>query len=266
MTEREPADLVESLRTLGFRAPRDSLAAFLTHAHKSRLGPTETVEQMLVIERRAREATNLARRTRAATLGTFKPIDRFDWNHPRKIDRTLIERLLGLDFVERGENVLLRGQSGVGKTMLAKALGQAALTRGYTIRFATLAAVLADLLQQESLPAFERRLKRYLHPDLLILDELGYLPCDSRAADLLYNIISRRHEDRATLITTNLSFKQWGTVFPGAACVVALVDRFAQHCHRVDIDADSWRDTHNFDRDGSPEPSPPRRRGARRNS
>jgi DNA replication protein DnaC len=129
-----------------------------------------------------------------------------------------------------------------------------------TRRFSTLAAPLADLLQQESLPAFERRLKRYLHPDLLVLDKLGYLPCDTRAADLLYNIVSRRHESRSTVITTNLSFKQWGSVFPGAACVVALVDRFAQHCHRVDIDADSWRDTHNFDRDGDAGPSTPRRR------
>ena len=144
--------------------------------------------------------------------------------------------------------------------MLAKAIGQAALERGYSVRFSTLAAALADLLQQESLPAFERRLKRYLQPDLLILDELGYLPCDSRAADLLYNIVSRRHENRSIVITTNLSFKQWGTVFPGAACVVALVDRFAQHCHRVDIEADSWRDAHNFDREPSRTASPPRRK------
>jgi DNA replication protein DnaC len=148
--------------------------------------------------------------------------------------------------------------------MLAKAIGQAALERGYSVRFSTLASALADLLQQESLPAFERRLKRYLHPDLLILDELGYLPCDTRAADLLYNIVNRRHEDCSTVITTNLSFKQWGTVFPGAACVVALVDRFAQHCHRVDIDADSWRDTHNFDRDGDSAPPAPRRRPGKR--
>jgi DNA replication protein len=69
----------------------------------------------------------------------------------------------------------------------------------------------------------------------------GYLPCDSRSADLLYNIIGRRHESKSTVITTNLAYKQWGTVFPGAACVVALVDRFAQHCHVIDIDADSWR-------------------------
>jgi DNA replication protein DnaC len=156
--------------------------------------------------------------------------------------------------------VLLRGQSGVAKTMLAKNLGHTALLAGKTVRFTTLAAALADLLQQESLPAFERRLKRYTRPALLILDELGYLPCDSRAADILYNIISRRHEQRSTIISTNLAFKQWGTVFPGAACVVALVDRFAQHCHKVDIDADSWRDRHAFERDDSPENPPPSRR------
>jgi DNA replication protein len=75
----------------------------------------------------------------------------------------------------------------------------------------------------------------------LIIDELGYLPCDNRSADLLYNIVSRRHESKSTVITTNLAYKQWGTVFPGAACVVALVDRFVQHCHVIDIDADSWR-------------------------
>ena len=262
----DPRDLTAQLAQLGFRAGRDALAAFLTHAHKNHLGPTESIEALLALERRAREATNLASRTRAAYLGAFKPLDRFDWAHPRKIDRELIERLATLDFVGRGENVLLRGQSGVGKTMLAKNLGHAALLAGKTVRFTTLAGALADLLQQESLPAFERRLKRYTRPSLLILDELGYLPCDSRAADILYNIISRRHEQRSTVISTNLAFKQWGTVFPGAACVVALVDRFAQHCHKVDIDADSWRDRHSFERDDSPEkpPAPPSRPAKKR--
>jgi DNA replication protein DnaC len=260
----DPPDLAAQLAQLGFRAGREALSAFLTHAHKSRFGPTESIEALVEIERRARAATNLASRTRAAYLGAFKPIDRFDWAHPRKIDRELIERLTSLDFIARGENVLLRGQSGVGKTMLAKNLGHAALLAGKTVRFTTLAAALADLLQQESLPAFERRLKRYTRPALLILDELGYLPCDSRAADILFNIISRRHEHRSTVISTNLAFKQWGTVFPGAACVVALVDRFAQHCHKVDIDADSWRDRHAFERDDAPEnPQPSRSSGKR---
>jgi DNA replication protein DnaC len=265
MTSREPpgGDVIDGIKQLGFRAGREALEAFLTHAHKSRLGPTQTLEELVALERRAREATNLARRTGAAYLGKFKPLDRFDWTHPRKIDRALVERLLGLDFITRGENVLFRGAAGVGKTMLAKNIGHAALLAGYTVRFTTLAAALADLLKQESVPAFERRLKRYLLPDLLICDELGYLPCDSRAADVLYNIIGRRHEQRSIVISTNLAFKQWGTVFPGAACVGALVDRFAQHCHRVDIDAESWRDKHPFEPDEVPPPTQTRRRKTR---
>lgn len=256
-------DLRDRLRRLGFRVGADALAAFLAHVHKSRLGPTETLEQLADLEERARTAVNLARRTRFACLGAFKPLDRFDWNHPEKIDRALIERLVELDFVDRGENVLLRGGSGLGKTMIAQSLGAAALAAGYTVRFSTLAAALADLLGQESMPAFERRIRRYTRPDLLILDELGYLPCDSRAADILYNIVSRRHEQRSTIISTNLAFKQWGTVFPGAACVVALVDRFAQHCHRVDILGLSWRDQHRLDPDGRPPPPPGRPRRKR---
>lgn len=247
-------DLAERLRRLGFRVGKDALDAFLAHVHKSRLGPTETLEQLAALEERSRAAVNLARRTRTACLGTFKPLDRFDWNHPEKIDRALIERLVELDFVDRGENVLFKGGSGLGKTTIAQNLGVAALAAGYTVRFATLASALADLLGQESVPAFDRRIRRYTRPDLLILDELGYLPCDSRAADILYNIISRRHERVSTIITTNLAFKQWGTVFPGAACVVALVDRFAQHCHRLEILGPSWRDKHRLDADDHPPP------------
>ena len=256
-------DLGERLRRLGFRLPRDAFAAFLTHLHKSRVGPTETLEQLAELEERARDGVNLARRTRFACLGTFKTLDRFDWAHPRAIDRALVERLALLDFVERGENVLIKGGSGVGKTMIAQNLGHAALAAGYTVRFSSLATALADLLNQESLPAFERRVRRYTSPDLLVLDELGYLPCDSRAADMLYNIVGRRHEKRSTILTTNLAFKQWGAVFPGAACVVALVDRFAQHCHRLTIDADSWRENHGLDGSDPPPARPPSRRRRR---
>jgi DNA replication protein DnaC len=234
-------DAIGRLRRIGLRAPSDALDALLGHATKSRQSPTEFVEHLVALELRERDVRNLQRRTKHATLGTFAPLDRFDWAHPRQIERDTYEHLLELGFLSSGENVLFRGPSGVGKTTLAQNLALRALEKGHSVGFTTLANALADLLKQESLPAVERRLRRYTNPDLLVLDEIGYLPCDSRSADLLYNIISRRHERKSTVVTTNLPFKQWNTVFPGAACVVALVDRFAQHCHVLDIDADSWR-------------------------
>ncbi len=234
-------DVIERFRQIGIRADSSAIQALLAHAIKSRISATEFADQLIAVELRARDARNLARRMAEATLGTVVPLDRFDWNHPRSIERDKYEHLLHLEFLERGENVLFRGQSGVGKTMLAQNLALRALETGHSVRFTTLGAALADLLKQESLPAVERRLRRYTSPDLLVLDEIGYLPSDARSADLLYNIISRRHEKKSTIVTTNLAFKQWSTVFPGAACVVALVDRFAQHCHIFDIDADSWR-------------------------
>jgi len=238
----DTTDIVDLLRKIGIRASRDAIESFLVHAAKSKASPAQVTEQLCSLEQRERELRNLARRAKMATLGSPKPLDRFDWNHPRSIDRELYEQLhSSLDFIRRGENILLRGQAGVGKTTLAQNLGLRALERGHTVRFCTLPAALADLLRQESLPATERRLRRYTSPDLLVLDELGYVPCDSRAADLLFHIVSRRHEARAIVITTNLAFKQWGSVFHDASCLGALVDRFAQHCHVIDIDAESWR-------------------------
>jgi len=235
------SDPLNRLRSLGLRLSHEALAALVAEAEKSSLSPLDLLARLADDESKERAGRNLARRTKLATLGSFATLDRFDWNHPRSLDRSTYDQLLSLDFVGRAENVLLRGPSGVGKTTLAQNLALRALQQGLSVRFCTLAAALADLLRQESVPALERRLKRYTLPHLLVLDELGYLPSDARSADLLYNLVSRRHELRSIVVTTNLAFKQWPSVFPGAACVAALVDRFAQHCHVLDIDADSWR-------------------------
>jgi DNA replication protein DnaC len=252
-TANDPA---EALGALGFRASLEALRALLAHATKSKMSPAQLCLELAVLEKRERDARNLAARTKSATLGPVKPLDRFDWAHPRAIDRELFEEIHEtLGFLERGENVLFRGQAGVGKSTLAKHLGLAALAKGHSVRFTTLAGALADLLRYETIPAIERRLRRYTGPDLLILDELGYVPCDSTAADLLFRILSTRHESRAVVITTNLAYKQWGTVFGDAPCLGALVDRFAQHCHVLDIDADSWRDKERLEKKGrSPRP------------
>lgn len=234
-------NLTEALSALGFRTSPEALAAFLAHATKSRLSPVELLEQLTALERKEREVRNMAIRTQLAALGKFKPLDRFDWNHPTKINRSLYEKLLSFDFIEKGHNVLFRGASGLGKTSLAQNLGLLALQRGCTVRFSTLAEALAKLSRPDSLPAFERKLRHYTKPSLLIIDELGYLPADARGGDVLYNIISRRHQECSTIITTNLAFKHWGTIFPGAACVAALVDRFTENCHVMNIEGVSWR-------------------------
>jgi DNA replication protein DnaC len=244
-------DPAEALRALGFRASAEALRALLAHATKSKLSPAQLCLELAALEKRERDARNLAARTKSATLGPAKPLDRFDWTHPRAIERELFEELHEtLGFLERGENVLFRGQAGVGKSTLAKHLGLAALAKGHSVRFTTLAGALADLLRYDTIPAIERRLRRYTLPDLLIIDELGYVPCNADAADLLFRIISKRHESRAVVITTNLAYKQWGTVFGDAPCLGALVDRFAQHCHVLDIDADSWRDKERLEKKG----------------
>jgi DNA replication protein DnaC len=236
------SDLFDELGRLGLRASRSQLDALLTHATKNRLSPVQVVEHLVDIERRERDARNLASREKKASVGPHKTMDRFDWDHPTKIDRLLCEeQVLNLAFLKTRSNVLFRGPAGLGKTMLEQNTATAALAAGMTVCFTNVGAALADLLRQESLPAVERRIKRYTSVDLLAFDELGYVPCDARAADLLFQIISRRHEKASTIIATNLAFKEWGPMFHGAASLVPLIDRFTQHLVTVDIEGESYR-------------------------
>ena len=143
-----PPDIADMLRSIGVRVSREALLALTAHATTARLSPLQTFEELAALARCERDQRNLAARTKTATIGSLKPLDRFDWNHPRSIPRGLIEELFTLDFIGKGHNVLFRGPSGVGKTMFAQNLGLLALERGFTVRFTTLSAALADLLKQ----------------------------------------------------------------------------------------------------------------------
>lgn len=234
-------NLSHLLASLGFRAASEQIQALLTQLTKAHASPVQVIEQWAALERREREVRNLASRTKKASLGTTKPASEYDWQYPESADEATYEDLLELGFMARKQNILFRGPAGVGKTMLAKNLGLRALERGHTVVFANLSSALADLLRQESLPAVERRLRRYTAANLVILDELGYQPIDARAVDLLFQIVSRRHEQASTIITTNLPFKDWANVFPGAACLVPLVDRFTENMIPFDIRGPSYR-------------------------
>ena len=146
-----------------------------------------------------------------------------------------------LSFIQEATNPVLCGPNGVGKSTIACNIGYQAVMQGYTVLFTTAGAMLNDLAAQDGDNALRRRLQYYVKPALLMIDEVGYLSYSDRHADLLFEIIARRYEEKATLITTNKPFSEWGKLFPNAACVVSLIDRLVHHSEIVNIEADSFR-------------------------
>ncbi len=205
------------------------------------LGGEPWISRLLDVEEQERARRSLERRLTNARIGRFKPIADFDWKWPREIPRQTIEELLALDFVAEPANAVLLGPNGTGKTMIAKNLAHQALLRGFTVRFTTASDMLHDLAAQNSDLSLARRLRRYTAPQLLVVDEVGYLSYDSRYADLLFEVVTRRYEQRATVVSTNKAFAEWKDVFPNAACVVTLVDRLVHRAEIITIDGDSYR-------------------------
>ena len=198
--------------------------------------------QLLGYENQERTRRSMERRIKAAKLGRFKPLVDFDWDWPKRVDRHAIDELFTLSFFGEGVNAVLQGPNGVGKTMLLKNLAHQAVLRGYTVRFTTASDMLNDLAAQESTPALNRRLRHYVNSSLLCIDEVGYLSYDSRYADLLFEVITRRYEtSRPVALTTNKPFGEWSEVFPHAACVVTLVDRLVHRCEIINIEGSSFR-------------------------
>lgn len=199
------------------------------------------LEPLFAAEEAERQRRSLERRIRSAHLGRFKALADFDWNWPRSIDRALIEEVFTLDFLDEGANVVFIGPNGVGKSTLAQNLAHQAVLRGHTVLRTSASEMLNDLVAQDGPAALRRRLRRYCQPRLLYVDEVGYLSYDSRHADLLFEVVSRRLDGKSLVITTNRPFGEWGEVFPSAACVVALVDRLVHKAEIVRIDAESYR-------------------------
>jgi DNA replication protein DnaC len=200
------------------------------------------LRDVLAIEERERQKRGYERRTRDAHVGAAKPMVDFDWAWPRKIDRQAIEELFSLSIIKSGHNAVLVGPNGVGKTMILKNVALHALSRGHTVRFATASDMLAELAAQDSSSGLARRLRRYTVPHLLCVDEVGYLSYNSRYADLLFEVVTRRYDaGKPILLSTNKAFSEWSEVFPHAACVVTLVDRLIHRAEVIDIDADSYR-------------------------
>lgn len=199
------------------------------------------VLELLAGEEAERKRRSLERRLKNARIGAFKAMADFDWAWPDKIPRDAVEDLLTLRFVDEGSNAVFVGPNGVGKSMITQNIAHAALLRGYTVRYTTASAMLAELSSQDGSIALQRRLRRYCRPQLLVIDEVGYLSYDNRHADLLFEVVTRRYREKSIVISTNRAFGEWNEVFPNAACVVALVDRLVHHSEVVTIEGESYR-------------------------
>lgn len=234
-------DLKKQLLGIGLSATAAEIDDLLAHAINKRLGPAEILEKIIATESADRFRRSLERRMLRSRIGSFKPMADFDWNWPRKIDRPLIERALALDFLRDGRNLILLGPNGVGKTMITRNIAHAAVQAGHSVLFRT-ASELIDDVSRDSPELRRRRIALYTRPHLLCIDEVGYLSYDDHAADLLYKIINPRYEKgRSIIVSSNLAFKDWTTVFPNATCIVTLVDRLTHHADITVIEADSHR-------------------------
>lgn len=221
------------------QATKLKLHGLLAHWNEARDQPW--LPQLLAWEEQERTRRSLERRLRRARIGAFKPLVDFDWTWPTKIDRAQIEDLFRLDWLDSATNIVLVGPNGVGKSLIACNLAHQAVLAGACVRFLTASEMLNSLADQATSTSLQRKLALFCQPQLLVLDELGYLSYDSRHADLLFEVVSRRYLKRPLLITTNRVFSEWAEVFPNATSVVTLVDRLVHRCEVVSIEGQSFR-------------------------
>ena len=197
--------------------------------------------ELVELEEKERERCSLERRKRDARIGQFKPMSEFDWNWPEEIDRIQVEELFSFRFFEEKANVVLIGNNGLGKSMIAQNLAHSALMRGISTKFIKASDMLNELVECDGSTQRRNCLKRYSKVGLLAIDEVGYMNYDNRFADLLYEVISSRYQQTSTIVTTNKAYSNWDEIFPNAACVVTLVDRLVHKAETVVIKGNSYR-------------------------
>jgi DNA replication protein DnaC len=188
-----------------------------------------------------REENALRARIARAKFPLIKTLDTFDFTHIPSLDRQTVLQLAQGDFVREAQNCICIGNSGTGKTHIATAVGVACCGAGLKVRFITAAGLVNDMLEARNEARLAKLLKSFMRFDLVILDELGYIPFDAAGSQMLFNFCAERYERRSMLVTTNLDFGSWTSVFGDESLTGALLDRLTHHCHILVMNGESYR-------------------------
>jgi DNA replication protein DnaC len=232
-------DLLKQLQLI---YPLENYETLTREAAKQAWSHETYLRRLLEGECQRREVNGIARRIKQARFPLPKTLAEFDWTWPKQVNRAQVQDVFRLAFLKDHANVVFLGPVGTGKTHLATALGHQACEQGHSVLFTTAVDIINTLAAAQIAHTLRQELKRYTRPDLLIVDELGYLPIDKLGADLLFQVFSHRYERGSIALTTNKPFKHWPSIFNNDALLAsAVLDRLLHHAESIVIDAKSYR-------------------------
>jgi DNA replication protein DnaC len=237
----EPPHLLADLKLLGLPAVAANWERLAVESERKRASHADYLAELTHVEVTQRRERRIARRIKDARFPALKTLDSFDFTAQPALDREMVLELFRGDFVEEHGNVVLIGGIGTGKTHLAIALGMACCQRERRVRFLTAAEAGNELSEAKRQGRLARKLEQLARYDLLVLDELGYVPFDRHDADLLFGLVTKIYEKKSLVITTNLPFARWSEVFLDVTAAAAVIDRVVHHATILKTEGESFR-------------------------